>query len=147
MTDPKQVMRAFVDAHNAHDIDGMMDLLTEDSVMIDVAAPIPLESKADVRKLYEMIFAAIDINFNITNMISEGNRVFAAIHTTGKGTGVWAGADIKGAECDVFEGMFAEVRDGKICRTQFYSDTATLSKQLGGYAPAINMDDGVDHVL
>ena len=35
--------------------------------------------KADVRKLYEMIFAAFDINWEITGMISEGNRVFAAM--------------------------------------------------------------------
>lgn len=147
MTDPKQVVRAFVDAHNAHDIDGIADVLAEDSVMIDVAAPIPLDSKSDVIKLFKMIFAAIDINFNITNIIAEGDRVFAAIHTTGKGIGVWMGKDITGAQCDVFEGMFCEIRDGKIARTQFYSDTATLSKQLGDYSPAINMEDGVKPIL
>ena len=80
---PKEVAAAFVAAHNAHDVDKMMSYLTEDSVMIDVAAPIPLDSKKDVRKLYEMIFAAIDINFEITGMIAEGNKVFAAIRTTG----------------------------------------------------------------
>lgn len=145
--DPKQVVRAFVDAHNAHDIDRMMSLLTEDSVMIDVAAPIPLNSKQDVRKLFEMIFASIDIHFEITGVIAEANKAFAALRTTGVGIGVWAGRDITGAKCDVFEGMFCEVRDGKLSRTMFYSDTVTLSKQLGGYAPAIDMKAGVKNVM
>lgn len=145
--DPKQVIRAFVDAHNAHDIDGMMDFLADGCVMIDVAAPIPLNNKNDVRKLYEMVFGAVSVNFEITGMISEGNRVFAALRTTGTGTGDWLGRDIRGAECDVFEGMFCEVQDGKISKAQFYSDTATLSKQLGGYAPAIDMKASVKHVM
>ena len=46
---PKEGAAAFVAAHNAHDVDKMMSYLTEDSVMIDVAAPIPLDSKKDVR--------------------------------------------------------------------------------------------------
>ncbi len=142
MMDPKQVVRAFVDAHNAHDIDAMMALLAEDSVMIDVAAPIPLDSKQDVRKLFGMIFAAVDINFAITEMICEGDRVFAAIDTTGVGTGTWMGRDITGSKCDVYEGMLCEVRDGQIVRTHFYSDTATLSKQLGGYSPATDLPAG-----
>ena len=47
----KEIIAAFVEAHNAHDVDRMMSYLAEDSVMIDVAAPIPLCSKGDVRKL------------------------------------------------------------------------------------------------
>lgn len=144
---PKEVVKAFVDAHNKHDVDKMMSLLTEDSVMIDVAAPIPLNSKKDVRKLFEMIFASIDIHFEITGMISEDNKVFAALRTTGPGTGVWMGRDIKGMHCDVFEGMFVETQGDQIKRTMFYSDTATLSRQLGGYPPAIKMETGVKNIM
>ena len=144
---PKEVAAAFVAAHNAHDVDKMMSYLTEDSVMIDVAAPIPLDSKKDVRKLYEMIFAAIDINFEITGMIAEGNKVFAAIRTTGSGIGIWMGKDLKGAKCEVFEGMFAEIRGNQIEKTMFYSDTATISQQLGDYSPAIDMDPIVSDIM
>lgn len=144
---PKEVVAAFVRAHNAHDVDEMMKYLTEDSVMIDVAAPIPLESKKDVRKLFEMIFAAIDIHFEITGMIAEESKVFAALRTTGPGIGVWMGRDITGAKCDVFEGMFAEVEGDQIKTTMFYSDTTTLSRQLGGYPPAINMAQGVKNIM
>ena len=144
---PKEVVEAFVKAHNKHDVSEMMGLLAEDSVMIDVAAPIPLNSKKDVQKLFEMIFASIDINFEITGMIAEGNKVFAALRTTGPGTGVWMGRDIKGMKCDVFEGMFVETQGDQIKRTMFYSDTATLSRQLGGYPPAIKMESGVENVM
>lgn len=144
---PKEVVTAFVKAHNAKDIDAMMSYLTEDSVMIDVAAPIPLDTKKDVRKLYEMIFAAIDIHFEITGMIAEGDKVFAALRTTGTGTGIWAGRDITGATCDVFEGMFAEARGEQLKTTMFYSDTATLSRQLGGYPPAIAMKADTKNIM
>ena len=144
---PKEVVTAFVNAHNAQDIETMMSYLTEDSVMIDVAAPIPLDTKQDVRKLYEMIFAAIDIHFEITGMIAEGNKVFAALRTTGTGKGVWAGRDITGASCDVFEGMFAETRGDQLKATMFYSDTATLSRQLGGYPPAIDMKPDTKNIM
>jgi len=144
---PKEVVTAFVKAHNAQDIETMMSYLTEDSVMIDVAAPIPLDTKQDVRKLYEMIFAAIDIHFEITGMIAEGDKVFAALRTTGTGKGVWAGRDITGARCDVFEGMFAETRGDQLKTTMFYSDTATLSRQLGGYPPAIAMKPDTRNIM
>lgn len=144
---PKEVVTAFVEAHNAHDVDKMMTYLTEDSEMIDVAAPIPLDSKKDVRKLFEMIFASIDIHFEITGIIGEGNRAFAALRTTGVGTGDFMGRDLRGAKIDVFESMFVEVSGNQIRKTMFYSDTATLSRQLANYSPAINMDAGVETVL
>ena len=136
---PKEIVKAFVDAHNAHDLDLMMSHLAEDSKVIDVAAPIRLDTKNDVRKLFEMIFSSIDIHFEITRMIAEGNAVFAALRTTGRGVGTWAGRDVAGMECDVFEGMLVETRGDQIFKAMFYSDTATLSKQLGGYSPAIDM--------
>ncbi|MGD9764832.1 MAG: nuclear transport factor 2 family protein [Candidatus Binatia bacterium] len=130
--DPKELMKAFVDAHNSHDLERMLAHFTEDTVMMDPAAPIPLNSKADMRKLYEMIFSTVpDIHFEITGMISEGNRVFASFRTTGKGNGTFAGQDITGKPIDVKEAMFSLVENGKIKWTQFYSDTVTLTEQLG----------------
>lgn len=138
MQDPKQVVKAFVDAHNRHNIEELMSYLGEKSVMIDVAAPIPLNSKADVRKLYEMIFTSLpDINFEITGMISEDNQVFAAFRTTAIGNGNWMGRDITGKKCDVFEGVHMRIENGQIQNTMFYSDSATLTKQLG-YQTAVS---------
>jgi steroid delta-isomerase-like uncharacterized protein len=133
--EPKAVVEAFVRAHNAHDLDAMMELLTDDGTMVDVASPIKLESKADVRRLYESIFAAIDITFEITAMIAEGDTVFVGLRTTGIGIGEFQGRDVTGARCDVAEGMLIETQDGRIHHTVVYSDTATLTRQLG-YATA-----------
>lgn len=145
---PKDVVRAFVDAHNAHDLDRLMDCIADDGVMIDVAAPIPLESKADVRRLFSMIFSALpDIHFEITGMISEGDKAFAALRTTGNGAGTWAGRDIRGKRCDVFESMFVDVAGSRIKTCMFYSDTATLSRQLGDYAPALEMTAGTQNIM
>jgi predicted ester cyclase len=144
---PKEIMSAFVEAHNAHDVERMMTYLAEDSVMIDVAAPIPLNSKGDVRKLYEMIFASFDVRFEIAGMIAEGDRVFAALRTTGLGKGQWQGRDITGLHCDIFEGMFCEMQGNQIKKTMFYSDTATLARQLGGHQTAIQMSSGVKSIM
>jgi len=144
---PKEIIRAVVAAHNAHDVERMMSYFTEDSVMIDVASPIPLDSKNDVRKLYEMIFSSLDIHFEITGMIAEGNKVFVALRTTATGKGKLAGQDITGAKLDVFEGMFVETIDDQIKTTMFYSDTATCSKQLGNYSPALEMTSKTKNIM
>lgn len=138
MKDPKQVVRDFVAAHNRHDIDALMGYLSEDSRMLDVAAPIPLNSKADVRKLYEMIFESLpDIKFEITGLIAEGNQVFAAFRTTGTGRGKWMGKDITGKPIDVHEAVHMHIDHDQITNTMFYSDSATLTKQLG-YQTAVS---------
>ena len=145
---PKEIVTAFVAAHNAHDLEKLMSYLAEGSVMIDVASPIPLESKNDVRKLYKMIFSSLeDIHFEVTGMIAEGNKVFVALRTTGTGKGMLAGRDITGAKIDVFEGMFVETSDNQITTTMFCSDTATLSKQLKNYAPALEMTQGTKNIM
>lgn len=144
---PKEVVCAFVDAHNAHDIEKMMTYLAPDSVMIDVAAPIPLDGKDDVRKLFSMIFSSLNVHFEITGMISEGNKVFAALRTTGDGIGTWAGRDVRGLHFDVFESMFVDVKGGQMTTVMFYSDTASLSRQLGDYEPAIDMKAGVTDIM
>ncbi len=139
MKGPKEVVKAFVAAHNRHDIEELLGYLAEDSKMIDVAAPIPLNSKADVRKLYEMIFESIpDINFEVTGMVCEGEQIFAAFRTTGTGRGKWMGRDITGKKCDVYEGVHMHIRNGQIQNTMFYSDSASLTKQLGGYSTAVS---------
>jgi len=144
---PKEIVRAFVDAHNDHDVEAMMDFLAEDSTMIDVAAPIPLNDKEDVRRLFTLIFSALDVHFEITGMISEESKVFAALRTTGTGTGDWAGRDVRGLRFDVFESMFVDTKDRKMTTVMFYSDTASLSRQLGNYAPALDMQAGVANIM
>lgn len=144
---PKQIMSAFVEAHNARDVERMMTYLAEDSVMIDVAAPIPLNSKDDVRTLYEMIFVSFDVRFEIAGMIAEGDKVFVALRTTGLGKGLWQGRDITGLHCDIFEGMFCEIDGNQIKKTMFYSDTAMLARQLGGHQAAIQMSSDVKSIM
>ncbi|KWT97465.1 MULTISPECIES: ester cyclase [Comamonadaceae] len=145
---PTEVVRAFVKAHNAHDLATMATYLSDDSTMIDVASPIPLGSKADVLKLFSMIFAAIpDIHFEVTGMISEGHKAFSALRTTGNGKGLWMGRDITGKRCDVFEGMFVDIQNDQIKTCMFYSDTATLSRQLADYAPALDMKSDTPNIM
>ena len=133
--DPKQVVRTFIDAHNRHDIDGMLAQLADDAEIADPASPIPLHGKDSIRPQYELIFGAVpDIHFEVTQMIAEGDRVFAALHTTGTGSGDFMGNDITGKAIEVLESMHVRIEQDKIAWGQFYSDTAKLSRELG-YQP------------
>jgi predicted ester cyclase len=138
VNEAKQVVKALIDAHNRHDLEEMLSYISDDIVMIDTVAPIPLNNKGDVRKLYEMIFSSLpSINFETMFIIAEGNEVFAGFRTTGTGSGIWGGKDVTGLPFDVYEGIFFRVVDGKITYFMGFSDSAMLTKQLGGYEPAL----------
>ncbi|HEY8327638.1 MAG TPA: ester cyclase [Rhodanobacter sp.] len=133
--DPKAVVLDFIAAHNRHDIAGMLARLTENAEIADPASPIPLHGKADIEPQYRIIFGAVpDIHFEVTHLIAEGDLVFAALHTTGRGAGEFMGRDITGKKIEVAEAMLARIEGGRIAWGQFYSDTAKLSLALG-YQP------------
>lgn len=134
--DSKQVVLSFIDAHNRHDINGMLARLTEKVELADPASPIPLHGKADIRRQYELIFGAFpDIRFEVTHLIAEDDLVFAALYTTGTGSGDFMGLDVTGKTVRVHEAMLARIAGDQIAWGQFYSDTAKLSKELG-YQPS-----------
>jgi predicted ester cyclase len=138
LNDAKQVVKAMIEAHNRHDLEGMLSYISEDIVMVDTVAPIPLNNKGDVRKLYELIFTTLPtIHFHTMFLIAEGNEVFAGFRTTGTGSGYWGGKDVTGKPFDVYEGIFCRVANGKVNYFMGFSDSALLTKQLGGYEPAL----------
>jgi predicted ester cyclase len=138
LNEAKQVVKALIEAHNRHDLEEMLSYISDDVVMIDTVAPIPLNDKRDVRKLYEMIFSTLpNIHFQTMFLIAEGNEVFAGFRTTGNGSGIWGGKDVTGKPFDVYEGIFVRVANGKVNYFMGFSDSALLTRQLGGYEPAL----------
>lgn len=127
-----------IEAHNRHDLEKMLSYFSDDVKMIDTVAPIPLNNMDDVRALYTMIFRSLPtINFETMFLIAEGDQVFAGLRTTGTGSGVWGDKDVTGMPFDVYEGIFVRVVNGKINYFMGFSDSAMLTKQLGGYVPAL----------
>jgi ketosteroid isomerase-like protein len=141
LKDAKQVLTALIEAHNRHDLEGMLDYIADDIVTIDPVAPIPLKNKHDVRTLYHLIFNSLrDIHFETLFILGEGNQAFVGVRTTGTGSGVWGGKDISGRPFDVYEGIYVRVADGKVNYFMGFSDSAQLTKQLGGYEPALGKE-------
>jgi predicted ester cyclase len=139
--DGKQVLAALIEAHNRHDLEGMLKYIADDIVTIDPVAPIPLKNKQDVRKLYQTIFSSLpDIHFDVLFLIGENNQAFAGFRTTGMGSGMWGGKDITGKPFDVYEGIYVRVADDKVNYFMGFSDSAQLTKQLGGYEPALGKE-------
>ncbi|MDB6087629.1 MAG: hypothetical protein JWN85_413 [Gammaproteobacteria bacterium] len=138
MKDAKQVLAAMIEAHNRHDLEQMLSYIAEDVVVIDPVAPIPLNNKNDVRTLYAMIFKSLpNIHFETLFLVGEEAQAFAAVRTTGTGSGLWGDKDVSGKRFDVYEGLFVRVANHKVNYFMGFSDSAMLTKQLGGYEPAL----------
>ncbi len=74
----QQIVRAFNDALNARDLDGMMRCLSEDTVFENTAPPpdgTRYEGKAAVRAFWEQFFAsAPETRIDIEELVSMGDR-------------------------------------------------------------------------
>ncbi len=124
----------FIEAHNAHDPRGMSALLSPDFEYRDPAAPAPVRSVAELDRMYDGLFAAFpDLHFRVTAELVGADGVFLVLHTTGRGTGAWAGKDMAGRTIEVEEACLFRFAAERIALVHFFSDTLTLDRQLGGY--------------
>jgi predicted ester cyclase len=124
----------FIEAHNAHDPRRMCGLVSSDFEYRDPAAPEPVRSAAELERMYDGLFAAFpDLHFRVTSELVGSDGVFLVLHTTGRGTGVWAGKDMRGRRIEVEEACLFRFAGSRIALVHFFSDTLTLDRQLGGY--------------
>jgi ketosteroid isomerase-like protein len=106
-----QVIDAFGEAFNAHDVDGVMALMTDDCVF-ENTGPAPdgqlHEGAAAVRRVWEELFASTpSARFTTEEAVATGNRAVTRWRYD------WDGGHIRGA--DVFR-----VRDGKVAEKLSY---------------------------
>jgi steroid delta-isomerase-like uncharacterized protein len=124
----------FIDAHNAHDTRRMCALLGPAFEYRDPAAPAPVRTVAELERMYDELFGAFpDLRFTVTAELVGDDGVFLVLHTTGRGTGSWAGKDMRGRMIEVEEACLFRFADERIGLVHFFSDTLALDRQLGGY--------------
>jgi hypothetical protein len=113
---PSAVIDAFVDAYNAGDISGIMDLFTEDSVIIDHPFS-TLDDATGIDQIRELLeedlqSAADGPAYTISNVMTEGSTVtWDHVWTHRQGSNRCA------------EGHIAIVEDGKIISWTFAAGT------------------------
>lgn len=133
------VIARTVENWNSHDIDGVLDCMTEDVYWDDPAMPSPARNKAEVRRWCEIVQRAIpDFHFAIVNVYCGPEHHYAV---EWKATGTLTGPfDPPGFAPTnrhfVTHGVDTQqFRDGRICRIVTTFHEMRASEQMGLLPP------------
>jgi steroid delta-isomerase-like uncharacterized protein len=124
-------------AWNSHQLERVLELMTEDIVYDDSAWPKTMRGHADVREFVEFAWRAMpDLEFQIVEgpFLLEGEPR-AAFYWRGAGTFTGPldppGFAPTGARIE-FDGFdLQEYRDGRVCRLRIVFDMMDVSRQIG----------------
>lgn len=113
----EKFLQSFVDAFNAHDLEGIMSHMTDDCVFEASAGPEvngeKFTGQAQVKKAFEQVFATFpDARWNNPRHFISGDRGFSEWTFTGTKTD---GTKVEVTGCDLFT-----FRDGKIAIKNSY---------------------------
>jgi ketosteroid isomerase-like protein len=125
----EDVVRAFVDAVNAHDVDALDRLMTEDHVFVDALGS-QVAGRAAMLQAWTKYFALVpDYRIHVDEMLSRGGTVAAF----GRAGGTYAPAPPLDA-ANAWEtpaAWRAEVRDGRVALWRVYADNLPMRKLMG----------------
>jgi steroid delta-isomerase-like uncharacterized protein len=131
-----ETVQALYDCFNARDIEGMLDTVTEDFVLEDMALGMRFEGRDGMMQWLQGFLTAMpDSSTEVTRVVDGGDWI--ATEHTGRGTHtgplVTPEGEIppSGNSVELKFGEFFRMRDGKIAGFRAYYDAATLLRQLG----------------
>ncbi len=121
-------------AHRAHDLDGLLNCVTDDVVIRSAAGAKmpPANGKNEARHHWKTIYDTFpDFRMDLLETTTDGDRLVAELSHGGTMTGKMGPVPPTGRSYRV-EGAFRmDFLDGKIHRIQSYWDTALMAEQLG----------------
>ena len=125
-------------AWNNHDVDGSLELYSDDVVWQDVGIPEPLRGKEAVRQYVQGWFSAFpDIKLTVTNRLVTEDQVAGELEWSGTQTGplqLGPGAPAVPATGKKVVGKgtyFVRIKDNKAVEVHTYPDNIGLMIQLG----------------
>lgn len=126
-----EVVRQAIQAFNERDLRRFFSLHTEDTTSHEVYFPEPLGRDAFRAFLEEFLEAYPDAKIETQNMVAQRNQV--AIENVLRGTFMkpLKGMQPTGKSFTAREGVFFELKDGKIHRARIYLDQKSIEQQLG----------------
>lgn len=127
----KEVVRKAIEAFNRRDLDAYWSCHTEDTTSHEVYFPEPL-SKAEMSEFVPKLWQSYpDWHIETKTMIAEGDMV--AVENVMTATFMHDFGDIKatGKKFTVREGVFFQMKDGKIQHVRIYLDRKSQEEQLG----------------
>ena len=127
----KEVVRTAIEAFNNQDLEGYWACHTEDTTSHEVYFPEPLSKEAMSKFVPELWHAYPDWKIDTKNMVAEGDMV--AIENVMTATFEKDHGELKatGKSISVPEGVFFQMKDGKIQHVRIYLDRKSQEEQLG----------------
>src|SRR4029453_17251005 len=140
MSSPQQVWRTYIDAWNRHDIDAILDTVTDDFIYDERPATMEraLQGRPAFRAYLERIFSAFpDLSINVTSC--DVGAVLAVSESVMRGThlGKLSGLPATRRRIATRVACVFEVRDGKLAHERLYWDRANTLRQLGRFAAIV----------
>jgi carboxymethylenebutenolidase len=134
MNGPQQVWRGYIDAWNRHDLDAIVDSVTEDFIYDERPTTMdrPLQGRSALRAYLERIFAAFpDLSIELTSC--DAGSVLAVSESIMRGThlGRLNGLPATRRRITARVACVFEVRDGKLAHERLYWDRSNTLSQLG----------------
>ena len=126
--DNKEIVRRYVAAFNAGDMERLCALFTDDAVVQGVLG----WGKLDViEPIWRMLHESLAIEMTIDSLVAEGDFVAARYTERGTFRGPFRGHPPTGKSYELVAMEWFEMRDGKIARRWGARDHATQARQIG----------------
>ena len=131
----KEVVRQIVDRIFVHQEDTAIDALVSEEFVPHTFGPMP-PGRDGLREGMRRAAAGVsDAEFEIHDLIAEGDRVAARLTTTARHTGTFMGIEATGKRYSIDEMHIFRLRDGLLVEHWHEFDKAALLAQLKGDAP------------
>ena len=116
MTDAEVMVRDWIGAIQALDLDKTVSFYADDIISEDPAYQYRFTGRGEVKSMYVSVYALPDVKFEYTSSFVSGDGQWAAAKW------IWSGT--KGGESYSIPGVsILEIRDGKIVRETIYYNT------------------------
>jgi ketosteroid isomerase-like protein len=126
---PSEVAMAFVACINAHDVDGLCELMTEDHVFLD-ALDGRGEGREPIRTGWKQYYSMVPDYWIKVDTIFEKSETVAMF---GSASGTYAGNLPQGqsGQWEIPAAWLAEIRDGRVAMWRVYADNLPMRRLMG----------------
>jgi steroid delta-isomerase-like uncharacterized protein len=129
--DPKAVIRRWVEAWNAQDLDAAEELLAPEFVRHDANLPDVVGPQAERQYVADTLIAFPDLHFGIEQLITEGDLVAARYLVQGTHQGEFLGIPGTGRQVIIQAVESYRLAGGKLAEQWVVMDALGLLQQLG----------------
>jgi steroid delta-isomerase-like uncharacterized protein len=127
-----QIAEEWVSAMNAHNVERMVSLLTEDAIADEVVENKPREGRESIAGAYREVFAGYpDCKAEILNLIVDSDQAVVEVRFKGTNNGAFRGTPATDRPIDLRIAYILKVKNGRICKVTEYYDLATVLTQQG----------------